>query len=166
MVAACKEPSRQLDTPIGTTAVELDSRSTTVRSRETAIGALIANAMRWSAQTEVAMTNGGGSRGGGGSLAPAIGALIANAMLWWPQTEVAMTNGGGIRGGAGSIRPARPSRGATVLAKLPFGNTRAHAQASVLLADRAHDARSRAAVARGALHLLQDRLVVRGNRRH
>ena len=59
MVAACKEPSRQLDTPIGTTAVELDSRSTTVRSRETAIGALIADAMRWSAQTEVAMTNGG-----------------------------------------------------------------------------------------------------------
>jgi 2',3'-cyclic-nucleotide 2'-phosphodiesterase (5'-nucleotidase family) len=131
MVAACKQPSRQLDTPIGTTAVELDSRSTTVRSRETAIGALIANAMRWSA-----------------------------------QTEVAMTNGGGIRGGAGSIRPARPSRGATVLAELPFGNTLAHAQASVLLADRAHDARSRAAVARGALHLLQDRLVVRGNRRH
>jgi hypothetical protein len=86
MVAACKEPSRQLDTPIGTTAVELDSRSTTVRSRETAIGALIADAMRWSA-----------------------------------QTEVAMTNGGGIRGGAGSIRPARPSRGATVLAELPFG---------------------------------------------
>jgi 5'-nucleotidase / UDP-sugar diphosphatase len=125
MVAACKEPSRQLDTPIGTTAVELDSRSTTVRSRETAIGALIADA-----------------------------------------TEVAMTNGGGIRGGAGSIRPARPSRGATVLAELPFGNTLAHAQASVLLADRAHDARSRAAVARGALHLLQDRLVVRGNRRH
>src|SRR5262245_12061496 len=34
-----------------------------------------------------------------------------------------------------------------------------------LLADRAHDARSRAAVACGALHLLHDRLVVRGNRR-
>src|SRR5258705_1876078 len=71
MVAACKEPSRQLDTPIGTTAVELDSRSTTVRSRETAIGALIADAMRWSAQTEVAMTNGGGIRGGAGSIRPA-----------------------------------------------------------------------------------------------
>src|SRR3982074_1599974 len=64
MVAACKEPSRQLDPPIGTPAVELDSRSTTVRSRETAIGALIADAMRWSAQTEVAITNGGGIRGG------------------------------------------------------------------------------------------------------
>ena len=44
---------RHLDTPIGTTAVELDSRNTTVRSRETAIGALVADAMRWSAQTEV-----------------------------------------------------------------------------------------------------------------
>jgi 5'-nucleotidase / UDP-sugar diphosphatase len=55
---------RHLDTPIGITAVELDSRNTTVRSRETAIGALIADAMRWSAQTEVAITNGGGIRGG------------------------------------------------------------------------------------------------------
>src|SRR3981189_3911802 len=64
MVAACKEPSRQLDTPIGTTAGELASRNTTVRSRETAIGALIADAMRWSAQTQVAITNGGGIRGG------------------------------------------------------------------------------------------------------
>jgi 5'-nucleotidase / UDP-sugar diphosphatase len=35
-----------------------------VRSRETAIGALIADGMRWSAQTEVAITNGGGIRGG------------------------------------------------------------------------------------------------------
>src|SRR5262245_6914344 len=36
---------------------------------------------------------------------------------------------------------------------------------SLLLADRTHDARSGAAVACGALHLLHDRLVVRGNRR-
>jgi 5'-nucleotidase / UDP-sugar diphosphatase len=55
---------RHLDTPIGTTAIELDSRNTTVRSRETAIGALVADAMRWSAQTEAAITNGGGIRGG------------------------------------------------------------------------------------------------------
>ena len=55
---------RHLDTPIGTTAIELDSRNTTVRSRETAIGALVADAMRWSAQTETAITNGGGIRGG------------------------------------------------------------------------------------------------------
>ena len=56
--------SRQLDTPIGTTAIELDSRSATVRTREAAIGDLIADAMRWSAQTDVAMTNGGAIRGG------------------------------------------------------------------------------------------------------
>jgi 5'-nucleotidase / UDP-sugar diphosphatase len=55
---------KQLDTPIGTTAVELDSRSATVRTREAAIGDLVADAMRWSAQTEVAVTNGGGIRGG------------------------------------------------------------------------------------------------------
>ena len=55
---------RHLDTPIGITAIELDSRNTTVRSRETAIGALVADAMRWSAQTETAITNGGGIRGG------------------------------------------------------------------------------------------------------
>src|SRR5262245_41221248 len=34
-----------------------------------------------------------------------------------------------------------------------------------LLTDRAHGARGRAAVAHGALHLLHDCLVVRGNRR-
>src|SRR5207342_3401408 len=55
---------RHLDTPIGTTAIELDSRNTTVRSRETAIGALVADAMRWSAHTKTAITNGGGIRGG------------------------------------------------------------------------------------------------------
>jgi 5'-nucleotidase / UDP-sugar diphosphatase len=55
---------KQLDTPIGTTAVELDSRSAIVRTREAAIGDLIADAMRWSAQTDVAVTNGGGIRGG------------------------------------------------------------------------------------------------------
>ena len=36
-----------LDTPIGTTAVELDSRNATVRTREAAIGDLVADAMRW-----------------------------------------------------------------------------------------------------------------------
>jgi hypothetical protein len=49
---------------------------------------------------------------------------------------------------------------------LDWGRCTATAQASVLLADGAHDARSRAAIARGALHLLEDRLVIRGNRRH
>ncbi|MET0925269.1 MAG: bifunctional UDP-sugar hydrolase/5'-nucleotidase, partial [Xanthobacteraceae bacterium] len=55
---------RHLDTPIGTTAVELDSRGVAVRARETATGNLIADAMRWSAQTETALMNGGGIRGG------------------------------------------------------------------------------------------------------
>jgi 2',3'-cyclic-nucleotide 2'-phosphodiesterase (5'-nucleotidase family) len=52
-----------LSAPIGTTAVALDSRTATVRTREAAIGNLIADAMRWSAQTEAAITNGGGIRG-------------------------------------------------------------------------------------------------------
>jgi 5'-nucleotidase/UDP-sugar diphosphatase len=56
--------SKELDTPIGTTAIELDSRTAVVRSREAAIGNLIADALRWSAQTDVAVTNGGGIRGG------------------------------------------------------------------------------------------------------
>src|SRR5262249_42094211 len=41
------ELSKQLDAPLGTTAVELDSRTAVVRSREAAIGDLIADAMRW-----------------------------------------------------------------------------------------------------------------------
>src|SRR5215475_5777132 len=57
------ELNKQLDAPIGTTAVELDSRAATVRTREAVIGNFIADAMRWSAQTEVAVTNGGGVRG-------------------------------------------------------------------------------------------------------
>ena len=50
--------------PIGTTAVELDSRTRTVRTREAAIGALIADAMREATDAEAAVTNGGGIRGG------------------------------------------------------------------------------------------------------
>src|SRR5260370_13512281 len=57
------ELNKELDVPIGTTAVELDSRATTVRTREAPIGDLIADAMRWSAQTEVAVTNAGSIRG-------------------------------------------------------------------------------------------------------
>jgi 5'-nucleotidase / UDP-sugar diphosphatase len=57
------ELSRGLDTPIGTTTIELDSRTATVRTREAAIGNIIADALRWSAQTEVAVTNGGSIRG-------------------------------------------------------------------------------------------------------
>lgn len=56
--------SRDLDKPIGTTAVELDSRTRTVRTREAAIGGLIADAMRDSADAQAAVTNGGSIRGG------------------------------------------------------------------------------------------------------
>jgi 5'-nucleotidase/UDP-sugar diphosphatase len=56
--------SRELDAPIGTTAVELDSRSATVRTREAAIGNLIADAMRASGRADAAIMNGGGIRGG------------------------------------------------------------------------------------------------------
>ncbi len=48
---------------IGTTSVELDSRQTSVRSRETAMGNLVAEAMRWSVGADVGITNGGGIRG-------------------------------------------------------------------------------------------------------
>ena len=56
--------SRELDVPIGTTAVELDSRAATVRGGEAAIGNLIADAMRISSRADAAVTNGGGIRGG------------------------------------------------------------------------------------------------------
>ena len=55
--------SQALDRPIATTAVELDSRTTTVRTREPRL-ALIADAMRASTQAQAAITNGGGIRGG------------------------------------------------------------------------------------------------------
>ncbi|MGL4637581.1 MAG: bifunctional metallophosphatase/5'-nucleotidase [Beijerinckiaceae bacterium] len=57
------ELSRELDVDLGTTAVDLDSRSASVRSQETAIGNLIADAMRASTNADVAITNGGGIRG-------------------------------------------------------------------------------------------------------
>jgi 2',3'-cyclic-nucleotide 2'-phosphodiesterase (5'-nucleotidase family) len=57
------ELSRELDVDLGTTAVELDSRSASVRSQETAIGNLLADAIRASVGADVAITNGGGIRG-------------------------------------------------------------------------------------------------------
>lgn len=59
-----KKLSNALDTPIATTAVELDSRNATVRSQEAAIGDLIADAMRIGSDADIAITNGGGIRGG------------------------------------------------------------------------------------------------------
>ena len=57
------ELSRELDVAIGTLAVELDSRSSSVRGQETAIGNLIADAVRASTGADVAIVNGGGIRG-------------------------------------------------------------------------------------------------------
>jgi 2',3'-cyclic-nucleotide 2'-phosphodiesterase (5'-nucleotidase family) len=56
--------SKQLDIPIATTAVELDSRNPTVRTQEAAIGDLIADSMRAETNADIAITNGGGIRGG------------------------------------------------------------------------------------------------------
>ena len=52
----------ELDVEIGSTAVELDSRRSVVRSRETGIANLIADAMRAATGADVALTNGGGIR--------------------------------------------------------------------------------------------------------
>jgi 2',3'-cyclic-nucleotide 2'-phosphodiesterase (5'-nucleotidase family) len=59
-----QELSREMDVPLGTTAVELDSRAATVRTREAAIGNLIADAMRDKTGAVAAIMNGGGIRGG------------------------------------------------------------------------------------------------------
>ena len=59
-----QELDRQMNVPLTTTAVELDSRNATVRSREAAIGNLIADAMRERARADVAIMNGGGIRAG------------------------------------------------------------------------------------------------------
>jgi 2',3'-cyclic-nucleotide 2'-phosphodiesterase (5'-nucleotidase family) len=56
--------SKELDSPIAVTAVALDSRTGTVRTREAAIGDLVADAMRASTHADAAVTNGGGIRGG------------------------------------------------------------------------------------------------------
>jgi 2',3'-cyclic-nucleotide 2'-phosphodiesterase (5'-nucleotidase family) len=55
--------SKELDVTIGKTAVELDSRKTSVRTGETAIGNLIADAQRAAVGADIAMANGGGIRG-------------------------------------------------------------------------------------------------------
>jgi 5'-nucleotidase/UDP-sugar diphosphatase len=54
----------EMDVPLGTTAVELDSRVATVRGHEAAIGNLIADAMRARGHADVAIMNGGGIRAG------------------------------------------------------------------------------------------------------
>ena len=56
--------SREMDVKIGTTAVPLDSRNATLRTREAAIGNLFADAMRAETRADVAVINGGGIRAG------------------------------------------------------------------------------------------------------
>lgn len=58
------ELSREMDAPLALLKVELDSRNATVRTREAAIGSLIADAMRASTGADVAVMNGGGIRAG------------------------------------------------------------------------------------------------------
>ena len=53
----------ELNVVIGTTSVELVSRRGDVRSRETTMGNLIADAMREGVEADIAITNGGGIRG-------------------------------------------------------------------------------------------------------
>ena len=53
---------QELDVEIGSTAVELDSRRSVVRSRESGIANLFADAMRAATGADVALTNGGGIR--------------------------------------------------------------------------------------------------------
>mgnify|MGYP002624456174 CR=1 FL=1 len=55
--------SRELDIALGKSTTPLDSRRASVRGEETAIGNLIADAMRQGVGADVAITNGGGIRG-------------------------------------------------------------------------------------------------------
>ncbi len=55
--------SAELDVNIGTTADPLDSRRATVRTQESAMGNLIADAMKGANGADIAITNGGGIRG-------------------------------------------------------------------------------------------------------
>jgi len=55
--------SKELDIPVGKSTNELDSRKASVRTGETAIGNLIADAMRIAVGADIAITNGGGIRG-------------------------------------------------------------------------------------------------------
>jgi 5'-nucleotidase / UDP-sugar diphosphatase len=59
-----RELNRDMDVPLGTTALALDSRTATVRTREAAIGNIVADAMRVAGRADVAIMNGGGIRGG------------------------------------------------------------------------------------------------------
>ncbi len=53
---------KRLDTVIGKTAILLDGERKDVRSRSTNLGNLVADAIRWKAKSDIALTNGGGIR--------------------------------------------------------------------------------------------------------
>ena len=55
--------STELDVEIATLGVDLDTREASVRTRETAFGNLVADALRHAAGADIALTNGGGIRG-------------------------------------------------------------------------------------------------------
>lgn len=55
--------SKELDITLGKSTTPLDSRRASVRGGETAIGNLVADAMRKGVDADVALTNGGGIRG-------------------------------------------------------------------------------------------------------
>jgi 2',3'-cyclic-nucleotide 2'-phosphodiesterase (5'-nucleotidase family) len=59
-----QELSREFDVAIATTEVELDSRAATLRTREAAMGNLMADAIRFATGADVALMNGGGIRSG------------------------------------------------------------------------------------------------------
>jgi 2',3'-cyclic-nucleotide 2'-phosphodiesterase (5'-nucleotidase family) len=54
---------KELDVEVGTTAIELDSRKASVRSQETTMGNLVADAMKKAVGADIAIANGGGIRG-------------------------------------------------------------------------------------------------------
>lgn len=56
------ELNQELDVEIGSTSVELDSRTASVRSEETGFGDLVADAIRARTNADCALTNGGGIR--------------------------------------------------------------------------------------------------------
>jgi len=57
------ELSKELDVAVGTSTTALDSRRNVVRMQETAIGNLIADAMKKAVGADIAIANGGGIRG-------------------------------------------------------------------------------------------------------
>ena len=59
-----EELSREMDVALAITAVELDSRNATLRTRESAMGNVIADAMRDATGADGAIMNGGGIRSG------------------------------------------------------------------------------------------------------